>query len=140
MKHLTQIDKAFLLKKTPLFASLDVDLLLTVSDKFESEHYKKGTKIFEVDQESGRIYLLIEGSVLISHRQGAPLAELRPLEIFGDEGVLSEKKRGYDAFCQTDAFLLTLSQSHLLAILGECPTVAITLLEMYAAHTDFRKH
>jgi CRP/FNR family cyclic AMP-dependent transcriptional regulator len=139
MKQLTQIDKAFLLKKTSLFASLDADLLLTLSDKFECETYKKGTKIFEIDQESGKIYLLVEGTVLISNRQGSPLAELRTLEIFGDEGVLSEKRRGYDAFCQTDALLLTLSQSHLLAILGECPTVAIHLLETYAANVDFRK-
>ena len=140
MKQLTQIEKAFLLKKTSLFASLDADLLLTIADKFESENYKKGTKIFEIDQESGRIYLLIEGSVLISNRQGSPLAELRSLEIFGDEGVLSEKRRSYDAFCQTDVLLLTLSHSHLLAILGECPSIAIQLLEAYASNIDFRKH
>ncbi len=139
MKQLSMIDRAFFLKKTPLFSSLDVDLLLTIADKLESEIYKKGTKIFEIDQEAGRLYMLVEGSVLIKNRQQTPLAELRPPEVFGDEALLAGKKRGYDAYCETDVLLLTLSHSHLTALLEECPPISLYLLEAYASNIDFRK-
>lgn len=139
MKPLTLIDKAFLLKKNILFTSLDIDLLLTIGDKMEVEEYKKGAKIFEIGQDGNRLYIIVEGIILIKNQQQTTLAELTSLDTFGDEAVLSEKPRAYDAVCHTDTLLLTLSQSHLLAILAECPSVSAALLEAYASVTKFRK-
>jgi CRP/FNR family cyclic AMP-dependent transcriptional regulator len=139
MKTLTLIDKAFLLKKNTLFAGLDIDLLLTIADKMEVESYKKGAKIFEIGQEGTRLYIIVEGIVLIKNSAQNTLAELTSSDTFGDEAALSQKQRAYDALCHTDTHLLTLSQSHLVAILAECPSVSSALIEAYASVTDFRK-
>jgi CRP/FNR family cyclic AMP-dependent transcriptional regulator len=139
MRPLNLIDKAFLLKKTRLFGSLDLDLLLTISDKMEILLFKKGAKIVNFDQEAHRMYLIVEGKVVIFDRHQKLLAELGSSEFFGDEAMFHEKPYAYQAMCLSDVTLLALSRSHLLSIIMECPTVAISLLETYTANITFRK-
>lgn len=139
MRNFNLIDKAFMLKKTSLFASLDLDLLLSIADKMESLQYRPADKIFQLDQDAHRMYLVISGQVTIEDRSGIQLAELAPGEFFGDEAMFNEKRRSYVALCNTKVELLALSRSHLLSILHECPTVAIALLEAYSAHLPFRQ-
>ncbi len=93
MKPLNLIDKAFLLKKTPLFGTLDLDLLLTISDKMDLSLFKNGAKIFSMDQEAHRMYLIVEGKINIFNRQGELLSELGAGEFFGDEALFNEKPR-----------------------------------------------
>lgn len=136
---LTLIDKAFLLKKNPLFSSLDIDQLLTIADKLEKESYKKGTKVFQTGQDANRIYFIASGTLVLKNKNGSVLGEITTLDLFGDEGVLSEKPRAYDALCQTDVLLLSLSATHLQTILSECPSVSSSFLEAYASNLEFRK-
>lgn len=105
----------------------------------EIGEFKVGTKVFQVDQEALRMYLIVEGEVSITDRSGRLLASLLKGEFFGDEAVFNEKTRGYNAHCFTNVIVLSLSRSHLLAIISECPSVAISLLEAYSANIDFRK-
>lgn len=133
------IDKAFLLKKTALFGSLDLDLLLTISDRMEMVFHKKAEKVFQLDQDAHRMYLIIDGRVSIQDKDGQHLAQLNPGEFFGDESLFHERPRTYEAICETPLTLLALSRSHLLSIISECPTVAIALLEAYTRGTDFRR-
>lgn len=136
---LNLIDKAFLLKKTTLFGSLGLDLLLTISDRLELITHRCGEKVFQLDQDAQRMYLIVEGRVLIQGKQGEQLALLGPGEFFGDESLLYERPRGYEAICETPLMLLALSRSHLLSIIAECPSVALALLEAYIRHIPFRK-
>ncbi len=136
---LNLIDKAFLLKKTSLFGSLDLDLLLTIADRLELITYRKSEKVFQLDEDAHRMYLIVEGVVLIQDKEGNALAELIDSDFFGDESLFHERPRAYDAICETSLTLLALSRSHLLSIIAECPTVAIALLESYTRGTEFRK-
>lgn len=131
------IDKAFFLKKIPLFASLDLDLLLTIADKMSCEMRKKETPIFQMGQEASLIYFLAAGDVTLQNKQTS-LHILAP-DYFGEESCLSGKARTYSAHCRSDTCLLTLTQPHFLAILTECPQAALSLLESYASSIDFRK-
>ncbi len=139
MKTLNLIDKAFLLKKTTLFGSLDLDLLLTISDKLEIMTCQAGETIFASTQDGNRMYLIVEGEVLIENPHGEPLAKLTSGEFFGDESVFNEKPRTYNAKSLSAARLLSLSRNHLLGIIAECPSVAVALLESYSANVEFRK-
>jgi len=138
MRNLNLIDKAFLLKKTALFNSLDLDLLLSIADKMESLHFRSSESIFQIEQEAYRMYLIVSGQVTAFDRKGDPLAELSTGDFFGDEAMFSEKKRSYAALCSTKVELLALSRSHLVSIIQECPSVALSLLESYTTHLDFR--
>ncbi len=136
MKELNLIDKAFLLKKTSLFGSLDLDLLLTIADKLDIMVYSKEEPVFSIQQDANQMYLIAEGQVLIecNHKKTTLIAG----EFFGDESVFNEKARAYSAKSVTQAILLTLSRNHLLGIIAECPSVAVALLEAYSANIDFR--
>jgi len=138
MPHFNLIDKAFLLKKTPFFTSLELDLLLAIADKMETLHYRPLDKVFQLDQDAHRMYLIITGQVVISDKSGLQLAELSFGDFFGDEALFNEKRRSYIAQCSTKVELLALSRSHLLTILLECPTVAIAFLEAYTLNLPFR--
>ncbi len=129
MTQLNLIDKAFLLKKTELFGSLDLDLLLTLSDKMELRHYNDEDLIFRKGQDANQMYLVVSGEVEIDRDVHPEL--LRTGEFFGDEAVFNEKPRRYTAVCRDKALLLTMTRNHLLNVIAQCPSVAIALLKKY---------
>ncbi|MCH9609600.1 MAG: hypothetical protein S4CHLAM45_15320 [Chlamydiales bacterium] len=136
MKTLKLIDKAFRLKKSHLFGSLDLDLLLTIADKLGQISFREDEIIFSHSQDANQMYLIIEGSVSIDNSK--KVVELGVGDFFGDESIFNEKPRAYTAKCMKGATMLTLTRNHLLGIIAECPSVAIALLEAYSANIDFR--
>jgi CRP/FNR family transcriptional regulator, cyclic AMP receptor protein len=138
MKRLTLIDKAFLLKKTPLFGSLDLDLLLPIAEKLTLIDYDAGENIFTLGDDAQRMYFIYKGTVDITEKQGQVLATLHDNDFFGDESIFSEKTRAYNAISRTDTDIFTLSKTNLLTIISECPSVAVGLLQVYASITPFR--
>lgn len=138
MKHLTLIDKAFLLKKTPLFGMLDLDLLLIISDKLGIISVDAGEHIFAIGDPANRMYFIVKGEVEILDEKQKPIASLYTPDFFGDEALFSEAPRGYFAISKVNALLLTLSKTNLLTIISECPQVAIGLLQAYTSYHKFR--
>lgn len=138
MPNLNLIDKAFHLKKTPLFSTLDLDLLLSIADKMELIYFRPSDAVFQLEQEAYRMYLIISGHICISDISGTLLAELSAGDFFGDESLFNERRRSYAALCKTKVELLSLSRSHLLSIIQECPSVALSLLESYSKKVTFR--
>jgi CRP-like cAMP-binding protein len=126
------IEKAFFLKKLRLFNELDFEILLAIAEKLHEDDYDAGEKIFTVGQVANRIYLIYRGSVQIFGSSFDPAAELHAGDYFGDESLFNEQPRTYTASCKTDALFLTLSRSHLLSIISECPSVAVALLQTYS--------
>ncbi|MCP5469824.1 MAG: cyclic nucleotide-binding domain-containing protein [Chlamydiales bacterium] len=125
MKQLNLIDKAFLLKKTSLFGALDLDLLLTLSDKMELRGFIEDDCIFKKGQEGNQMYLVVSGIVEADGKL------LTSGDFFGDEAVFNEKPRAYNAICKEKASLLAMTRNHLLSIIAQCPSVAVALLRKY---------
>lgn len=139
MSNLTLIDKAFFLRRTPLFNTLDFDLLLAIADKLQTMSYEKGQTIFRVDEQAFRMFFIVKGMIDIRDSNAKLIMTLTVDEFFGEESLFSEQPRAYEAVCQTDALLLGLSHANLLSIISECPSVAVGLLQAYTATTSFRK-
>jgi CRP-like cAMP-binding protein len=132
------IEKAFFLKKVRLFNELDLELLLAIAEKLHEDDYDADEKIFTSGQVANRIYCIASGTVQILDERMKVLCELGPGDYFGDESLFNEQPRLYSAVCKTDALFLTLSRSHLLSIISECPSVAVALLQAYAQHLPCR--
>jgi len=132
------IEKAFFLKKISIFADLDLDLLLAIAEKLDEDDYDMGEKIFTYGQSANRIYFVKKGIVQICDQQMRPLSEVTLGDYFGEESLFNERPRGYTAFCKTSALFFTLSRSHLLSILSECPSVAIALIQAYSQQVMYR--
>ena len=138
IKPLSLIEKTFLLKKTPLFEELDLDLLLTVADIVDAVSFEAGQPIFFSGQEASRMYVIAEGRILIKAENQELLAILSQPDFFGDEALLSDAPRRYTAICQTDSRLLVLTRTHLLTLISECPSIALALLKSYTSAMPFR--
>ncbi|HSX10398.1 MAG TPA: cyclic nucleotide-binding domain-containing protein [Chlamydiales bacterium] len=126
------IEKAFFLKKMRLFCELDLEILLAIAEKLYEDDYEKDEKVFTPGQVANRIYLIAEGTVQIQNEQRKTISELNAGDYFGDESLFNEQPRTYAAICKTDALFYTISRSHLLSIISECPSVAVTLLQSYS--------
>jgi CRP/FNR family transcriptional regulator, cyclic AMP receptor protein len=140
MKRLTLIDKAFLLKRTPLFSSLDLDLLLSIADKLELVLFDAKDEIFVVGEEANRMYFIVKGKVEIKSAGKKLIAALGNGEFFGEESLFNNKPRGYTAYSPIETQVLTLSRTNLYAIISECPSVAVGFLQVYSSHFQFRPY
>ena len=132
------IEKAFFLKKVRLFCELELEILLAIAEKLHEDDYDAGEKVFAPGQVANRIYFVEKGAVQIFDQKMKPLSELSTGDYFGDESLFNEETRSYAANCKGDTLLLTLSRSHLLAIISECPSVAVALLQAYAQELPCR--
>jgi len=139
MKKLNLIDKAFLLKRTSIFESLDLDVLLAFADKLAVITYDDGDTIFPIAQEAHRMYFIAKGIVEISDQDSTLIESLSPPEFFGDESLFNGKIRGYQAVSKTDTMLLALSRTHLNMVISEAPSVALNLLQKYSETVSWRK-
>ena len=138
MKQLSLIERAFFLKKVRLFSELDLDSLLAIAEKLHHDDYDANEKIFMPGQVANRIYLIAHGTVQILDERARHLADLSSGEFFGDESLFNDQPRTYSAICKTDCLFLTLSRSHLLSIISECPAVAVVLLQAYSQQLSCR--
>ncbi len=138
MKPFGLIEKAFFLKKVRVFSELDLELLLAISEKLHSDEYDQDEMVFTSGHVANRLYLIVDGEVAILDERMHPIKKLGRYELFGDEALFSQKPRGYPVRCLTDALLLTLSRSHLLSIISECPSVAVAFLQFYSEELPCR--
>lgn len=138
MKPLNLIEKAFFLKKVKPFSELDLDLLLAVAEKLYYDEYDADERVFSHGQAANRMYLIVKGNILIHDERMKPLFHLCDKDFFGDESLFNEQPRSYGAICTADTQILTLSRSHLLSVISECPSVAISLLQCYAQQNPCR--
>jgi len=132
------IEKAFFLKKLRLFNELDLEILLAIAEKLHEDDYDANEKVFSSGQVANRIYLIVHGSVQILDERMKPMTELHANDYFGDESLFNEQPRAYAAVCKSDTLFLTLSRSHLLSIISECPSVAVSLLQSYSQQLPCR--
>lgn len=138
MKPLSLIEKAFFLKRVKPFSELDLDLLLAVAEKLYYDEYDTNERVFAHGQAANRMYLIVQGTIEIQDERMRPLYLLSSGDFFGDESLFNEQPRSYGAVCKADAQLLTLSRSHLLSVISECPSVAVSLLQCYAQQIPCR--
>ncbi len=140
MKRLTLIDKAFLLKRTPLFSSLNLDLLLSIADKLGLVLFDAGDEIFVVNEEANRMYFIVKGKVEIKSADKQLICTLGNGEFFGEESLFNNKPRGYSVFSPIETQVLTLSRTNLYSIISECPSVAVGFLQVYSSQFQFRPY
>jgi CRP-like cAMP-binding protein len=135
--NLSLLDKAFFLKKTQFFGALDLDLLLILAEKAEPISFKKGGIIFSSQSETHRMYLIVDGEVIVEYQKD-PSLTLRRGDCFGDEALFSQKTHSYKASCQCNTVLLILLRSHILSLIEQSPAFACSLLEIYTDKVPFR--
>lgn len=138
MKLPNQIEKAFLLKKTFLFEDLSLDHLFAIANKIDVLTLNEKEFIFKNNQSALHIYIIAAGQIQLIDKNDEVLIELSVGDLFGDEALFNDQVHQYHAKCTSKCHLLMLTKKHLTAIISECPSVAINLLEAFARQITFR--
>lgn len=138
MKLPNQIEKAFLLKKTFMFADLSLDQLFAIAAKLDVQVLDQNEYIFKNNQSALHIFIISKGTIELMNPNGDVLTRLSEGDLFGDEALFNDRIHLYQAKAATKCHLLTLTKKHLTAIISECPSVAINLLEAFARQITFR--
>jgi CRP/FNR family cyclic AMP-dependent transcriptional regulator len=138
MKPLTLIDKAFFLKQTPLFGSLDLNLLLAIADKLGLVAYEDQEDILVKQEDAKRMYFIVKGKIEIYSSKDQWTGILQKGDFFGEESLFNDSPREYTARSLTPTHLLTLSRTNLYTIISECPSVAVGFLQVYTSFIQCR--
>lgn len=76
------------LKEVPLFTPLDEGILAYLANEFRARQYRKGEIIFHQGDESGSLYVLVQGKVRVYHI--SPNGDETTINILTRHGLLGE--------------------------------------------------
>jgi CRP-like cAMP-binding protein/KaiC/GvpD/RAD55 family RecA-like ATPase len=124
------------LRGIPLFSSVSVDDLSSLSRQFTRRHYRKGEIIFHKDDFGSTFHIINIGKVKLSipSEEGADvlLAHLGPGDFFGELALLDEKPRSATATAKDSTETLALEREDFLDFVKWYPDVAISILAVLA--------
>ena len=125
-------DRILILKSTPIFSEVDTDDLRVVVEEMQEEAYFPGEHVFEVNDPSDRMYIVLTGKIGISiHRDPRVkdfVTELGPGECFGEMGPIDGSPRSGTAHVLEDSLLLYLDKLKLHGLIASYPELALGLL------------
>jgi len=139
MKITSLIEKAFLIKKLPLFTELELNDLLAIADKLECHDYSVGEEIFHIGQLAHRMYILAQGTIQVQNEDKGVIDLLKAPNFFGDQALFSDKERNYEAVTTSQCLIYSISKTNLLSIIAEFPSVALGFLSAYAKKSVLRE-
>jgi len=125
-----------LLRKVPLFDTLDDDALEAISERVRRRRFRTGDIIFHKDDPGSTLHMLESGQVKVfvptEDGKDMILAKLGPEQFFGELSLLDNKPRSASAQAADETVTLSLERADLFAFLREQPEIALRLLEVVA--------
>lgn len=125
-------DRILILKSTSIFSEVNTDDLRVVVEEMHEEAYFHGEHVFEINDPSDRMYIVLTGKIGISiHRDPRVkdfVTEVGPGECFGEMGPLDGSPRSGTAHVIEDALLLYLDKLKLHGLIASYPELALGLL------------
>ncbi len=117
-----------ILQKLPLFAGLYAEEYNTIRGICTSCQFPKGHQIFAEGDSSLCMYVLLSGKVEVFTQTQGVLHVLGNGEVFGEIGLISQKRRSACARCQDDATLLRIDRDDFNLLLGKQPRISSVLM------------
>jgi CRP-like cAMP-binding protein len=125
-------DRIVILKSTSTFSEVNTDDLRVVAEEMQEQAYFPGEHVFEINDPSDRMYIVLTGKIAISiHRDPKVrdfLTEIGPGECFGEMGSIDGSPRSGTAHVLEDSLLLCLDRLKLHGLIASYPELALGLL------------
>jgi hypothetical protein len=116
------------LKRIHLFSGLSDDQLGMVAAQFTDENYKAGAIVFNEGAQGDTFYLIFNGQVTVFQKRKKnnkeaekALAVLVAGDYFGEEALLTNRRRSASIRVEEDALLLSLSHTKFVTLLKKIP-------------------
>jgi hypothetical protein len=118
------------LKQVPLYSSLSLDQLYTITTHLTECRTQPGDVIFHEGDASSEFYLIVSGKVDIVKQHGATpsiIATLSTGDFFGEMAIFERLPRVASAISSEEGVLLRLSAEHFRRIILQDPAIAFAL-------------
>lgn len=123
------------LKGIPLFSSVSIDNLSTLSRQFTKRRYRKGEIIFHKGDSGSTFHIINSGMVKLtipSEEEDVFLAHLGPGDFFGELALLDDRPRSATATARDSTETLALEREDFLDFVKWYPDVAVSILAVLA--------
>jgi CRP/FNR family transcriptional regulator, cyclic AMP receptor protein len=125
-------ERILILKSTPIFSEVSTDDLRVVVEEMQEEAYFPGEHVFEINDPSDRMYIVLTGKIGISIHHDPKVkdfvTELYPGECFGEMGSIDGSPRSGTAHVLEDTLLLYLDKLKLHGLIASYPELSLGLL------------
>ena len=130
-------DRIVILKLTPIFREVATDDLRVVVEEMQEEAYFAGERVFEINDPSDRMYVVLTGKIGISIRPDPKVKDYVSIVeaggCFGEMGPLDGSPRSGTAHVIEDSLLLYLDKLKLHGLISSYPELALGLLHGMSA-------
>jgi len=130
------------LKKLDIFDGLPVSELKVIADISDVESCPRGTMAFSENREAKKLYVLLEGKVVIQfevgRHQDAVVHTVAPGQAFGWSALVQPHKFTASAKCTEDCKLLTVDREGLRRLLEEDCRTGFIIMEKLAEIISMR--
>jgi CRP-like cAMP-binding protein len=120
------------LRKIPVFSGLQGDEYQQLLSICSVSHYRSGDTIFQENDPSTAMYILLSGEAEMQTGAGGCMFIMKPGDLFGEIGVISQIQRTASAVVSKDAALLELGKDKFDFLLGKNPLVMAKILRNVA--------
>lgn len=126
-------DRILLLKKSHIFSEVVTEDLYVVAQALENEAYVSGDRVFDINQQGDRMYLIEHGKVGISTHPDPSRKEFVTImeagDCFGEMNLLDELPRSATAHVLEDASILSLHKDKLRGLIVHYPELSLGMLK-----------
>jgi CRP-like cAMP-binding protein/KaiC/GvpD/RAD55 family RecA-like ATPase len=124
------------LRSIPLFSSISIDDLSSLSRRFTRRRYRKGEIIFHKGDSGSTFHIINSGGIKLSipleDGEDVFLAHLEPGDFFGELALLDERSRSATATARDYTETLALERQDFLDFVKLYPDVAVGMLAVLA--------
>ena len=126
-------NRILLLKKSKIFSEVLTEDLRIVAEVLEKEVYVNGDRVFDINQQGDRMYMVESGKIGISTHPD-PLkkefvAVMGPGDCFGEMNLLDELPRSATAHVIENSSLLSLHKDKLRGLIISYPELSLGILK-----------
>ena len=126
-------DRILLLKNSTIFSEVAVEDLQVVAQALDTEFYVKGDRIFDINEQGDRMYMIHTGKIGISTNVNPEVKEfvatLGPGEFFGEMNLLDDLPRSATAYVLEDAELFSIERGKLRNLVINYPELSFGILK-----------
>ena len=126
-------DRILLLKNSTIFSEVTVEDLQVVAQALDTEFYVKGDRIFDINEQGDRMYMIHTGKIGISTNTNPEtkefVATLGPGEFFGEMNLLDDLPRSATAHVLEDTELFSIERGKLRNLVINYPELSFGMLK-----------
>ena len=129
-------ERVLLFKRSPMFSEVKTEDLRAVAQELQEEVFLAGERVFDINEHSDHMYILVTGRVGISINPDPSVkefvAELGPGEFFGEMSMLDDLARSATVHVLEDSCALSLEKARLRALIIHYPELALGMLRGFS--------